>query len=746
MHSERRNKLLLKQRTEESKGPRSMQNEAFIRAIGIELPDEAVRIVRQHPSLDELSRGERQVLAVREVLGGSLINLAYLTYLYTVKRVSDKSQLSDQAQGFRGYAEREIYERFKLQDFAIVGPAEKPGARREEMAPKLVASIYKVHGFHAVYSLLTPLFRNPPKMLDSAYKTLAQEYAQSKRLSPTYTTTQLDGPDHQARFSSVIRIGNQTATGIGTSKKRAESAAAKQFCERNHIAPSEPKRPTRQRPHTSASVDSNRAKALNQAAKALSLPPASVSLKQFDICMTHCSYEEQHPESITNDCLKTIGATALEVLCQDYVEMRYDPEKLSLTNEKIALLKEQCLARAVPQEAVAVYRRGPAYGDRARINYDAIRVEIAKSILCCIFLNYFASRDETELEALTTLATSFLDKAAAEATPDYRTIAQEIVQEHRLSYHEEFRFTDQMDADRRPICKASISIGTKSWNIQKTGSGPSKQRAREDALKLIIPCLMSRCPESTQKAAWRDKLETDRRKLQRAVRKPNPPKRDARQKQAQHSNSRQEESHHEPIGSPVGVVEPHAVDKPKKNGNGARLAPKGLKQRQVTHNPQKRQAQIKSRLSGWSDLEINAIKRTYGEFGLFATYWQRALKNRTEKDILSAAMLLDVIPSVSGCSPTRHDMELVEFFRTHALIDELHRKEPRLSESDLERAQELCLYNKKSDFKWKSNRRDFSSGSGTSISRHKATERYKPPTRGDTGPIWDSWDTYIFEQ
>ena len=723
-----------------------MRNEAFIKAIGIELPDDEIRIIRQHPSLDELSRGERQILAVRAGLGGSLIDLAYLTYLYTVKQVSDKAQLSDQAQGFRQYAEHEIYERLNLHSFAIVGPSPKPGEQQEEMAAKLIASIYRVHGFHAVYSLLTPLFRNPPKMLDSAYKTLAQEYAQSKRLSPTYTTTHLDGPDHQARFSSVIRIGNQTATGIGTSKKRAESAAAKQFCEHNHIAPPKPKRPARQRPRTSASVNQKRAEVLNQAAKAIDLPPASVSLKQFDICMTHCSYEEQHPESITNDCLKTIGATVLDVLCQDYVEERYDAERFSLTSERITLLKEQCLAHAVPQEIVDAYRRGPAYGDRVRINYDAIKVEIAKSVLCCIFMNYFASKEIAELDALTTLATTFLDKAARETTPDYRSVAQEIVQNYHLVYSETFCFTNQLDANRRPICKATVSIGNGAWNIQRTGSGPSKQRAREGALKLMMPTLMSRCPDCAQKAVWRDKLETNRRKLQLSVPKHNPHKKETGQGQAQRGKPEQKQPSTERSGSPIGVVEPRTTDIPKKTADKSRQVPKAPARTRVAYSPHKTQSQIRSMLAGWSDLEINAVKRTYGEFGLYAAYWHKTLKGRSERDILSAAMLLDVIPSSSDCSPTPHDMELVEFFRTHELIDELHRKEPRLSEPDLERALELCLYNKKSDFKWKSNRRDFSSGSGTSISRHRATERYKPPTRGDTGPIWDSWDTYIFEQ
>lgn len=152
-------------------------------------------------------------------------------------------------------------------------------------------------------------------------------------------------------------------------------------------------------------------------------------------------------------------------------------------------------------------------------------------------------------------------------------------------------------------------------------------------------------------------------------------------------------------------------------------------------------------IANWTVKEKRSIERSYGEHGLYANLWGRILEDRSEYEILYAAMALGAIrPAAGPNEPTPHDMELVEYFRTHSLVDELKARRSTLSDEDVARAHSLCLYDNIKDFKWKRNHSTYGTNRGTSSKRHSATERYKPPTRGDDYFIWDNWDSYIFEQ
>ena len=66
------------------------------------------------------------------------------------------------------------------------------------------------------------------KFLDE--KSALQEYLQGKGYAmPVYTTLEEEGPPHDRVFTAAVLIeGKRTATGKGTSKKRAEQEAAAQ--------------------------------------------------------------------------------------------------------------------------------------------------------------------------------------------------------------------------------------------------------------------------------------------------------------------------------------------------------------------------------------------------------------------------------------------------------------------------------------------------------------------------------------
>ena len=73
------------------------------------------------------------------------------------------------------------------------------------------------------------LCKVPVKRLQNEdYKTMLQELVQQKRNQIlTYTLTGESGPDHDKEFAVEVRLNNKViGTGVGSSKKRAEQAAA----------------------------------------------------------------------------------------------------------------------------------------------------------------------------------------------------------------------------------------------------------------------------------------------------------------------------------------------------------------------------------------------------------------------------------------------------------------------------------------------------------------------------------------
>lgn len=722
-------------------------NKLLEERIGINLPEHELDLIRFHPSVEGLTRGNRRALSARENLGAEVIRLVYIVYLYAVRRINDRAKIANLVMAFTSYAINGLYERYNLESFAIVGPAEKPGARHVEMASKLVAAVYKAHGFHNVYAMLRPLFRDAPTMLDTAYKTIVQEYAQAKRLVPSYSTRRTGGTDTTPIFNSVLRIGSQSASGSGRSKKAAEAAAAKEFAARYHVKQqiSRPSKPQSRDKHI---VNQKRTETLESAAIAIGLPVGCMSVRQFDICLTHESYAIENPMAVNNVCLKAIGATVLNILALDYLEEHCDPERFDFIYEKNALLREQCLANTVPSTTTDALLVGKTVSGKREPISNALRAEIVKSIIACIYMNYAASGKVLEGESLRTFATRIFDLSYASAKPNYRTIAQEIVQALRINYSESY---EERRIGKSQVFRANIEIGCRQWTVRGSADGKSKQSACEGALAEILPKVLHRCPHNRTIDALRAKMQP----VSFAELTPNPEAFNIANRPIGPAplelvtptspigkdslSSARGDKVHEPSskatdGKKIDAREVHAR-KPQTIQIAARQA------QQTTTQP------IRPVLPGWTEQEKTVIRRSYGDYGLFAKRWSTVLKGRSEYDILYAAITLGVIHPTNGESfPTPHDMELVDYFQTHSLADEVASKHRHLPDEEVARANSLCLYEKRTEFDWKGHHRDQSSRQGTSISRHSATERYKPPTRGDAVRLWSGWDSCIFEQ
>lgn len=126
-----------------------------------------------------------------------------------------------------------------LKDFMRVGSGElrTGGYQREstlaDAFEAIVAAIYlDCQSFHTTFKVVLKLYEQQLAELPDAQalkdpKTRLQEYLQSKGLDkPDYQELAISGPDHDKQFEVSCSVGDKESVAKGSSKKKAEQAAA----------------------------------------------------------------------------------------------------------------------------------------------------------------------------------------------------------------------------------------------------------------------------------------------------------------------------------------------------------------------------------------------------------------------------------------------------------------------------------------------------------------------------------------
>lgn len=130
-------------------------------------------------------------------------------------------------------------ERIGLPEYVLLGMGEKSsgGANKpsvlSDTLESLFAAVYLDGGFpeaEKVILLVLDETLKDPKERPSDYKTALQEYLyRNGNVNVEYKLLSMEGPSHNAIFTSqVLCNGEALGVGKGTSKKRAEQAAAKE--------------------------------------------------------------------------------------------------------------------------------------------------------------------------------------------------------------------------------------------------------------------------------------------------------------------------------------------------------------------------------------------------------------------------------------------------------------------------------------------------------------------------------------
>ncbi|MDJ0663835.1 MAG: ribonuclease III [Acidimicrobiia bacterium] len=174
-----------------------------------------------------------------EFLGDAVLQLAVTRYLYdTYADLAEGEMAKVRAAVVNQKALARVAQRLGLGEYLLLGQGEERSGGREkdsilsDVVEALLGAIYLDGGYdpaeELVLELLTPLIAERAAAPGSKdFKTRLQELLAQRGLQPRYELTET-GPDHAKVFTARLFVdGEMLATGEGTSKKRAEQAAAR---------------------------------------------------------------------------------------------------------------------------------------------------------------------------------------------------------------------------------------------------------------------------------------------------------------------------------------------------------------------------------------------------------------------------------------------------------------------------------------------------------------------------------------
>ena len=173
-----------------------------------------------------------------EFLGDAVLQLVVTRHLYDTYRDLAEGELAKvRAAVVNQKALASLARQLGIGDHALLGQGEEKSGGRDkdsilaDMVESLLGAVYLDGGYEPaaqlVLRLLVPLMSEraaSPGQLD--YKTRLQEELAQRGLQPEYQVSEF-GPDHAKTFTAELWVeGELLGKGEGSSKKRAEQAAA----------------------------------------------------------------------------------------------------------------------------------------------------------------------------------------------------------------------------------------------------------------------------------------------------------------------------------------------------------------------------------------------------------------------------------------------------------------------------------------------------------------------------------------
>ncbi|HET6785523.1 MAG TPA: ribonuclease III [Erysipelotrichaceae bacterium] len=176
-----------------------------------------------------------------EFMGDAVLQLWTASYLYNLNpKLTEGNMTKLRSQMVCESSLAKIAFKLGLNEFLKLGHGEvlEQGQMRDstvaDMFEAFLGALYLESGYQYVSPLLTDIFKDLEefKQFNSVidFKTELQEYVQAdNRRTISYVLLSVDGPSNQRIFETSVQIDGITyGKGKGSSKKRAEQAAAKE--------------------------------------------------------------------------------------------------------------------------------------------------------------------------------------------------------------------------------------------------------------------------------------------------------------------------------------------------------------------------------------------------------------------------------------------------------------------------------------------------------------------------------------
>lgn len=177
-----------------------------------------------------------------EFLGDAVLEIILTEYLFKLYPSEDEGNMTKMRSAMvREETLAEFARKVNLNNFIFMGKGEMEnnGNNRNstlaDLFEALLGAWYLDGGLESlkpfVLSLINKFFPNPAELLHSLNpKGLLQEYCQ--RVwggTPAYTVLEVSGPEHNLTYKVEVRIDKYTETGVASSRKHAETAAAEKL-------------------------------------------------------------------------------------------------------------------------------------------------------------------------------------------------------------------------------------------------------------------------------------------------------------------------------------------------------------------------------------------------------------------------------------------------------------------------------------------------------------------------------------
>lgn len=180
-----------------------------------------------------------------EFMGDAVLQVWSAKKLYLLQPALSEGQMTTlRAQLVSEAALAQYTRELKLNQYLLLGAGEeKTGGREREsimadMFEAFIGALYLDSGYESankiLESVITPHIYAPKSESLIDYKTKLQEYVQADtRKTVSYEVVRMDGPHNQPVFEVVVKMDEiLLGRGKGTSKKKAEQAAAKDAFEK----------------------------------------------------------------------------------------------------------------------------------------------------------------------------------------------------------------------------------------------------------------------------------------------------------------------------------------------------------------------------------------------------------------------------------------------------------------------------------------------------------------------------------